>query len=58
MRSTRLPLLRDLPSGVVIERCQFCNELVAMGELCQSTKESEGCPSRADVDGCAEKATT
>lgn len=50
-RQTPLPLLRNLASGVVVSRCEFCGQMVLGREQCADPFEANACPPRAQVDG-------
>jgi hypothetical protein len=50
MRTTAIPLLRQLPSGFMIERCGICGELAFADEICRGKHEAVACPSRAVFD--------
>lgn len=50
MRTTAIPLLRELSPCVGVERCRQCQELVLAREACSRPDEHKSCPSRAVVD--------
>lgn len=51
MRKTPIPLLRDLPCGAVLLRCQACGDLVLLDETCRpGSVAAERCPPRALID--------
>jgi hypothetical protein len=50
MRTTTIPLLRQLPCGFTIERCGICGELAFADEICCGGHEAIVCPSRAEFD--------
>jgi hypothetical protein len=50
MRETPLPLLRDLKSGHVVNRCSFCRELVFLHEGCKDKSEAKRCPPRGMIE--------
>jgi hypothetical protein len=53
MRRTAIPLLRDLPSGVVIVRCPSCCEFVLMSEMCRSSEDKSMCLPRRLIEETA-----
>ena len=50
MRTTPIPLLRQLPCGFTIERCGNCGELAFADEICLTEHQASACPGRAPLD--------
>ncbi len=50
-RKTPIPLLRNLESCRVIERCKLCGDLTFLSEICRNHVEAKGCPLREDLEG-------
>jgi hypothetical protein len=50
MRTTAIPLLRQLPCGFTIERCGIYGDLAFADEICWGEHEAVACPSRAHFD--------
>lgn len=50
MRQTALPLLRNLDSGIIVSRCQFCGAFALGDEACGSVRERQGCVPRAFIE--------
>lgn len=49
VRTTPLPLLRNLPANVPVVRCQLCHELVLNHEMCHEGEEHQ-CPRRRQLE--------
>jgi hypothetical protein len=50
VRTSTIPLLRQLPCGFTIQRCEICGGSPFADEICSGGREAFACPSRAEFE--------